>query len=91
LIKLERKSSIRELLNRRKHQAIDIARLVKGKYQDNLEFCQWMKRFFDIHYANAEYQAVERRNAAIAAFSSTRSAPGGAARRQTIAPAATGK
>lgn len=25
---------------------IDVDRLIKGKYQDNLEFMQWFKRFF---------------------------------------------
>ena len=28
---------------------IDIEKLSKGKYQDNLEFIQWLKRYFDIH------------------------------------------
>mmetsp|Transcript_13542 Transcript_13542/g.13120 ORF Transcript_13542/g.13120 Transcript_13542/m.13120 type:complete len:342 (-) Transcript_13542:176-1201(-) len=26
---------------------IDVDRLVRAKYQDNLEFCQWLKAFFD--------------------------------------------
>lgn len=28
---------------------IDIEKLSKSKYQDNLEFIQWMKRYFDLH------------------------------------------
>jgi len=43
---------------------IDVAKLVKGKYQDNLEFFQWIKRYFDLHYSGGEYGAVERRNQA---------------------------
>jgi len=42
---------------------IDVPKLVQGKFQDNLEFLQWMKRYFDLHY-NAEennYDAVGRR------------------------------
>jgi microtubule-associated protein, RP/EB family len=41
---------------------VDVPRLIKGKYQDNLEFLQWIKRFYDIH-ANQEevYNAAERR------------------------------
>jgi RP/EB family microtubule-associated protein len=27
---------------------VDVDRLVKGKYQDNLEFMQWFKRFFEM-------------------------------------------
>ena len=26
---------------------IDVDKLIRGKYQDNLEFCQWLKAFFD--------------------------------------------
>lgn len=28
---------------------IDIEKLSKAKYQDNLEFIQWLKRYFDLH------------------------------------------
>ncbi|KAL3811249.1 hypothetical protein ACHAXA_003918 [Cyclostephanos tholiformis] len=31
--------------NIQKH--IDVDKLIRGKYQDNLEFCQWLKAFFD--------------------------------------------
>jgi len=40
---------------------IDVAKLVKGKYQDNLEFLQWIKRFFDLNFSGGEYNALERR------------------------------
>lgn len=42
-------------------KAVDVPKLVKGKYQDNLEFLQWMKRYFDLNYSGGEYNAVERR------------------------------
>ena len=29
---------------------IDVEKLTKAKYQDNLEMCQWMKRYYDLHY-----------------------------------------
>jgi RP/EB family microtubule-associated protein len=29
----------------RKH--VDVDKLIRGKYQDNLEFCQWLKAFYD--------------------------------------------
>lgn len=34
---------------------------MKAKYQDNLEFCQWMKRYFDLNYAGQPYNGAERR------------------------------
>ena len=40
---------------------IDVDKLVKAKYQDNLEFLKWMKRFFDIKYNGADYDPVNRR------------------------------
>ncbi len=38
-----------------------VDKLVKAKYQDNLEFCQWIKRFFDLNYSGEPYNAFERR------------------------------
>lgn len=43
---------------------IPVQKLIKAKYQDNLEFLQWMKNFFDVRYSGDEYDAVGRRNAA---------------------------
>eukprot|EP01118_Nematostelium_gracile_P019724 TRINITY_DN925_c0_g1_i1.p1 TRINITY_DN925_c0_g1~~TRINITY_DN925_c0_g1_i1.p1 ORF type:complete len:175 (+),score=44.40 TRINITY_DN925_c0_g1_i1:1-525(+) len=40
---------------------IDVPVLTKGKFQDNLEFLQWMKRFFDMHYGGDPYDAAGRR------------------------------
>ena len=39
----------------------DVDKLIKAKYQDNLEFLQWMKRFFDIKYNGQAYEASGRR------------------------------
>lgn len=44
---------------------IEVNKLIKGKYQDNLEFLQWMKRFFDTHWNGTAYDAEQRRNEAI--------------------------
>ncbi|KAH8741670.1 EB1 like microtubule binding protein [Cryptosporidium ryanae] len=42
---------------------IDINKLVKGKYQDNLEFLQWMKGLFDESRAiDRDYDAIGRRS-----------------------------
>lgn len=40
---------------------IPIERLTKCKMQDNLEFCQWIKRFWDQNFASEEYDPVARR------------------------------
>ena len=34
---------------------------MKAKYQDNLEFCQWIKRYFDLNYSGEPYNALQRR------------------------------
>lgn len=35
--------------------------MIKGKYQDNLEFCQWLKAYFEKNYNGEPYDAVGRR------------------------------
>lgn len=40
---------------------IDVNKLIKAKYQDNLEFCQWLKAFFEKNYNGEPYDAVGRR------------------------------
>ncbi|XP_054154367.1 microtubule-associated protein RP/EB family member 1-like [Oppia nitens] len=38
-----------------------INRLVKGRFQDNFEFLQWFKKFFDSNYDGRDYNAMEAR------------------------------
>jgi len=40
---------------------IEVDKLVRGKYQDNLEFLQWIKTYFDRTYDGGEYDALARR------------------------------
>ena len=40
---------------------IDVAKLVKARPLDNLEFCQWIKAYFDKNYNGDEYNALGRR------------------------------
>eukprot|EP00823_Brevimastigomonas_motovehiculus_P003230 TRINITY_DN194_c4_g1_i1.p1 TRINITY_DN194_c4_g1~~TRINITY_DN194_c4_g1_i1.p1 ORF type:complete len:389 (+),score=152.98 TRINITY_DN194_c4_g1_i1:86-1252(+) len=47
---------------------VDVDKLVKAKYQDNLEFFQWMKSFFDSKYSGQNYNPVERREHAMRSF-----------------------
>ncbi|KAK6624553.1 hypothetical protein RUM44_011412 [Polyplax serrata] len=41
---------------------VPIDKLVKGKFQDNFEFLQWFKKFFDANYVGTEYDALAVRN-----------------------------
>lgn len=50
---------------------IPVESLTKCRMQDNLEFLQWVKKYWDQHYPGGEYDAVGRRKAS--------GAPGGAA------------
>ncbi|KAJ5887848.1 Microtubule associated protein EB1 [Penicillium taxi] len=54
---------------------IPVQSLSKCRMQDNLEFLQWVKRYWDQHYPGGDYDAVSRRKAS--------GAPGGG-----VAPAA---
>lgn len=40
---------------------IEVDKLIRGKYQDNLEMLQWIKTYFDRNFSNAEYDAPSRR------------------------------
>ena len=53
-------------------------KLVKGRFQDNFEFVQWFKKFFDANYDGREYDPV-------AARGGEAMGPGGGAKRGTMA------
>ncbi|XP_077443602.1 microtubule-associated protein RP/EB family member 3-like isoform X1 [Stigmatopora argus] len=40
---------------------IPVDRLIKGKFQDNFEFLQWFKKFFDANYDGKEYDPLTLR------------------------------
>merc|ERR1719402_96510 len=40
---------------------VPVDKLVKGRFQDNFEFLQWFKKFFDANYGGQEYDAREMR------------------------------
>ncbi|KAK6838056.1 hypothetical protein PG990_014600 [Apiospora arundinis] len=76
-----------------KHQVdkiIPVQALVKCKMQDNLEFLQWTKRFWDQYYPGGDYDAVARRKgsgAMPASGAGPKAAPNtGAARRGGTTP-----
>jgi len=42
-------------------KVIPVDKLVKGRFQDNFEFIQWFKKFFDANYKGEVYNALEAR------------------------------
>lgn len=42
-------------------QTIAVEKLVKGRFQDNFEFLQWFRKFFDANYDGNDYDAYEAR------------------------------
>ena len=72
-----------------KHQVdkpIPVQQLTKCRMQDNLEFLQWTKKFWDQHFPGDEYDAVGRRKGVVVAAGGGGGAPtrgGGAGGRVT--------
>ncbi|KAA8898920.1 calponin homology domain-containing protein [Sphaerosporella brunnea] len=67
---------------------IEIQKLVKCKMQDNLEFLQWTKKYWDQNYPGGDYDALGRRKGAPAVIGGQpkepiRSNAGAAAKRGT--------
>ncbi|CAN8097297.1 unnamed protein product [Discula destructiva] len=75
-----------------KHQIdklVPVQALVKCKMQDNLDFLQWTKRFWDQYYPGGDYDAVGRRKGApVSGAGGTAAAGGGAASRAATGSAA---
>ena len=42
-------------------QIIPVDKLIKGRFQDNFEFLQWFKKFFDANYDGRDYDAMAAR------------------------------
>jgi len=40
---------------------VPVDKLIKGRFQDNFEFIQWFKKFFDANYQGNEYDAMGAR------------------------------
>ena len=70
-------------------RSVPVEALIKCKMQDNLEFLQWTKRFWDQYYPGGEYDALGRRKGSGAPPASApppaaaRTSGAGAARRGT--------
>ncbi|KUJ21099.1 uncharacterized protein LY89DRAFT_638949 [Mollisia scopiformis] len=65
---------------------VNVEQLIKCKMQDNLEFLQWSKRYWDQYFPGGDYDAVARRRGSGAPPPATAPAPrtsAGTARRGT--------
>ena len=62
---------------------VPVEQLIKCRMQDNLEFLQWTKRYWDQHFPGHDYDAVGRRkgSGAPAPAATPRTSTGAAARR----------
>eukprot|EP00638_Chattonella_subsalsa_P014097 CAMPEP_0117780060 /NCGR_PEP_ID=MMETSP0948-20121206/1997_1 /TAXON_ID=44440 /ORGANISM="Chattonella subsalsa, Strain CCMP2191" /LENGTH=326 /DNA_ID=CAMNT_0005607771 /DNA_START=81 /DNA_END=1063 /DNA_ORIENTATION=- len=43
---------------------VDVQKLIRARYQDNLEFMQWFKRYFELNQPVEGYDPIERRKEA---------------------------
>ncbi|KAE8145635.1 calponin homology domain-containing protein [Aspergillus avenaceus] len=57
---------------------VPVEQLTKCRMQDNLEFLQWTKRYWDQHYPGGDYDAVARRKASGAPSAATGGSRAGA-------------
>ncbi|APA10364.1 hypothetical protein SS1G_07164 [Sclerotinia sclerotiorum 1980 UF-70] len=75
-------------------RSIHVEQLVKCKMQDNLEFLQWSKRYWDQYFPGGEYDAVARRRAAGGPGAAPSAAPktsaGTGAARRGVTPTTSG-
>ncbi|KAI9645793.1 microtubule integrity protein mal3 [Ciborinia camelliae] len=73
---------------------IHVEQLIKCKMQDNLEFLQWTKRYWDQYFPGGEYDAVARRRAAGGPGATPSAAPrasaGTGAARRGVTPTTSG-
>ncbi|XP_076068853.1 microtubule-associated protein RP/EB family member 1 isoform X2 [Oratosquilla oratoria] len=63
---------------------VPVDKLIKGKFQDNFEFLQWFKKFFDANYDGSEYDAMTMRGGEL--LGDARSANGGSFARRPQPP-----
>uniref|UniRef100_A0A915IN36 Calponin-homology (CH) domain-containing protein n=1 Tax=Romanomermis culicivorax TaxID=13658 RepID=A0A915IN36_ROMCU len=67
-------------------KSVPVEKLIKGKFQDNFEFLQWFKKFFDANYDGHEYNAFDARGCESLPVDS--SAKSGGSRMPTTKPVA---
>lgn len=74
---------------------IPIDKLIKGRFQDNFEFLQWFKKFFDANYDGRDYDASGARDGAPMGFGAgtVKSLPGagGSTSRKPVSAAPTSR
>ncbi|KAG6613919.1 microtubule -associated protein EB1 [Phytophthora cinnamomi] len=66
---------------------VEVDRLVRGKYQDNLEFMQWFKAFYERNASGQPYDPIAQRDKGKGGAQFTHKFGGGAASSAPAAPA----
>jgi len=56
---------------------IPVDKLIKGRFQDNFEFLQWFKKFFDANYDGLKYDALAARDGCVLGVGPASSGSGG--------------
>merc|ERR1712136_739437 len=56
-------------------KTIPVDKLIKGRFQDNFEFVQWFKKFFDANYGGQDYDAVAARGGVTLATGNSKQKP----------------
>ncbi|KAI9289383.1 calponin homology domain-containing protein [Umbelopsis sp. AD052] len=69
-------------------QIIPVDRLMKCKFQDNLEFMQWVKRFWDANFPGGAYDALARRKGGRAGGATSRAPTATGTRRPPVSTTA---
>ncbi|KAL2813153.1 calponin homology domain-containing protein [Aspergillus granulosus] len=70
---------------------IPVESLTKCRMQDNLEFLQWTKRYWDQHYPGGDYDALARRKASGAPPASRAGATSASSARRGTTPTTAGR
>ncbi|XP_044313596.1 microtubule-associated protein RP/EB family member 1 [Drosophila rhopaloa] len=58
-------------------KVVPIDKLIKGRFQDNFEFLQWFRKFFDANYDGRAYDPVAARNGVTMGFGASHFGPKG--------------
>merc|ERR1719228_1577037 len=65
-------------------KVLPVDKLVKGRFQDNFEFLQWFKKFFDANFDGGEYDALQMRGGQAMGAGGAKAPRGGSSARVSV-------